>query len=75
MEGNSQGICILVFKNNLSSNAVQRIKILKNISDGFKIADEDLKLRGFGNILGYQQSGTKYFLNSLIQYITMICLS
>ena len=59
--GNSQGICILVFKNNLSSNAVQRIKILKNISDGFKIADEDLKLRGFGNILGYQQSGTKYF--------------
>ena len=59
--GNNQGICILVFKNNLSSNAIQRIKILKETSDGFKIADEDLKLRGFGNILGYQQSGTKYF--------------
>ena len=36
-------------------------KILKSSNDGFLIADEDMKLRGFGDVLGYQQSGIKYF--------------
>ncbi len=59
--GYKQGKCILLFKDNLSKNSVQRIKILKKSSDGFFIADEDMKLRGFGDIIGYQQSGEKFF--------------
>ena len=34
---------------------------LKNSDDGFYIAEEDLKLRGFGDLIGYQQSGVKSF--------------
>ena len=50
-----------MFKEGLSKNSIQRIKILKKSDDGFYIAEEDLKLRGFGDLLGYQQSGIKTF--------------
>ena len=59
--GKNQGTCILLFKDGLSKNAIKRIKILKNSDDGFYIAEEDLKLRGFGDLIGYQQSGVKNF--------------
>ena len=59
--GENQGLCILLFKNGLSKNAIKRIKILKKSDDGFFIAEEDMKLRGFGDIIGYQQSGIKTF--------------
>ena len=59
--GHKQGKCILLFKDNLSKNSIQRIKILKKSSDGFFIAEEDMKMRGFGDIIGYQQSGEKFF--------------
>jgi ATP-dependent DNA helicase RecG len=59
--GREQGNCILLYKNNLSENARKRIKILKSSNDGFLIAEEDMKLRGFGDVLGYQQSGIKDF--------------
>ena len=59
--GDKQGTCILLFKEGLSKNAIKRIKILKNSDDGFFIAEEDLKLRGFGDLIGYQQSGIKNF--------------
>ena len=59
--GITQGTCILLYKKNLSENAKKRIKILKCSNDGFFIADEDMKLRGYGDGLGYQQSGIKDF--------------
>ena len=59
--GEKQGTCILLFKEGLSKNAIKRIKILKDSDDGFFIAEEDLKLRGFGDLIGYQQSGIKNF--------------
>ena len=59
--GQKQGTCILLYKKNLSDNAKKRIKILKSSNDGFYISEEDMKLRGFGDILGYQQSGIKDF--------------
>ena len=59
--GNKQGTCVLLFKDGLSKNAIKRIKILKESDDGFFIAEEDLKLRGFGDLIGYQQSGIKNF--------------
>ena len=59
--GSEQSTCILLYKKNLSENAKKRIKILKSSNDGFYIADEDMKLRGFGDVLGFQQSGIKDF--------------
>ena len=50
-----------MFKANLSSNAKKRINILKDSNDGFVISEEDMKLRGFGDILGFKQSGIKNF--------------
>ena len=59
--GDKQATCILLFKEGLSKNAIKRIKVLKESDDGFFIAEEDLRLRGFGDITGYQQSGVKNF--------------
>ena len=50
-----------MFKSNLSKNAKKRINILKNSNDGFEISQEDMKLRGFGDLLGFKQSGIKNF--------------
>ena len=59
--GNKISTCILMFKSNLSENAKKRINILKNSNDGFVISEEDMKIRGFGDILGFKQSGIKNF--------------
>jgi len=59
--GKEQATCILLYKKNLSENAKKRIKILKSSDDGFFISEADMKLRGFGDVLGYQQSGLKNF--------------
>ena len=59
--GEKQGICILLYKGNLSKNAVKRIKILKSSNDGFEISEKDMQLRGYGDLIGFQQSGIKYF--------------
>ena len=59
--GLKQASCILMFKSNLTINAKKRINILKNSSDGFEISEEDMKLRGFGDLLGFKQSGVKNF--------------
>ena len=59
--GNKESSCILMFKSNLTENAKKRINILKNTNDGFKISEEDMKIRGFGDILGFKQSGIKNF--------------
>jgi len=59
--GPKQASCILMFKSNLSENARKRINILKNSNDGFDISEKDMKLRGFGDLLGFKQSGVKNF--------------
>ncbi len=59
--GFKEGMCILLYKKRLSSNAIKRIKILKSTDNGFLIAEKDMQLRGFGDIGGFQQSGIKYF--------------
>ena len=55
--GEKSSFCILLYKNKLSSAAKQRLRIIYENIDGFKIAEEDLKLRGPGELLGYKQSG------------------
>ena len=59
--GDKESTCILMFKSNLSINAKKRIDILKDTNDGFVISEEDMKIRGFGDILGFKQSGIKNF--------------
>jgi ATP-dependent DNA helicase RecG len=59
--GDKESTCILMFKSNLSDNAKKRINILKESNDGFYISEEDMKIRGFGDILGFKQSGIKNF--------------
>jgi len=53
--------CLLLYSNNLGETAKSRLTILRNTNDGFLIAEEDLKLRGSGDLLGTQQSGFPEF--------------
>ena len=59
--GYKDSYCILMFKSSLSENARKRINILKSTNDGFKISEEDMKLRGYGDLLGFKQSGMQSF--------------
>ena len=60
--GTKDGSCLLLYASNIGENGRKRIQILKSSMDGFYISEEDLKLRGFGDIIGYKQSGEKDFL-------------
>ncbi len=59
--GDKKSFCILIFKSHLSINAKKRISILKKSNDGFDISERDMELRGYGDILGFKQSGIKKF--------------
>ena len=62
--------CILLYDNNRSSNiARKRLEVMKNSSDGFEIAEQDLKLRGTGEMLGTKQSGEQNFIFNSIDAI------
>ena len=54
--------CILLYSSAISETGKKRLKIMKDSNDGFYISEEDLKLRGYGDIIGYQQSGEKNFM-------------
>ncbi len=55
--GAEQSYCILMTGNKLSTEARERIKTMVETNDGFKIAEQDLKIRGPGDLMGTQQSG------------------
>ncbi|OLP59832.1 ATP-dependent DNA helicase RecG [Xaviernesmea oryzae] len=59
--GADASTCILLYKGPLSENGHARLSILRETEDGFRIAEEDLKLRGEGELLGTRQSGTPGF--------------
>ena len=58
---NKTSYCLLLFKGPLSETAQNRIAIMRETNDGFKIAEEDLRNRGEGEVLGTRQSGTHDF--------------
>lgn len=55
--GAAESMCVLLFKTPLSELARARLKIIFENTDGFEIAQQDLKLRGPGELLGARQSG------------------
>lgn len=55
--GAEQSYCILMTKENLTSDGQKRIKTMVSTTDGFEIAEVDLRLRGPGDLYGTQQSG------------------
>jgi ATP-dependent DNA helicase RecG len=59
--GAAQSSCILLYNTPLPDTARARIDVMRQTEDGFRIAEEDLRLRGGGEILGTRQSGDPGF--------------
>ena len=59
--GDEASTCILLYKGPLGETGHARLSIMRETEDGFRIAEEDLKLRGEGELLGTRQSGTPGF--------------
>ena len=55
--GNTQSYCVLIFGNNLSDDGIKRLDVLCETDDGFVIAEQDLMMRGVGELMGTRQSG------------------
>jgi ATP-dependent DNA helicase RecG len=68
--GAEQSRCVLVRGSNLSETAKARLKLMRETNDGFRIAEEDLKLRGAGEVLGTRQSGDSAFRIATPEQIT-----
>src|SRR6202795_3019099 len=55
--GSEASTCLLLYKEPLGEMSTARLKVIRETTDGFRIAEEDLKLRGEGDVLGVRQSG------------------
>ncbi len=55
--GSEASTCILLYQDPLNEMSMARLKVIRETTDGFRIAEEDLKLRGEGDVLGIRQSG------------------
>jgi ATP-dependent DNA helicase RecG len=55
--GSVQSTCVLMYRSPLSGLAKQRLGVLRDTNDGFKVAQRDLELRGPGEVLGTRQTG------------------
>lgn len=59
--GSIQSHCVLLYQPPLSHHATERLKLLRETTDGFLIAEKDLELRGAGDVLGTRQTGYRTF--------------
>ena len=59
--GEHQSFCILIHQENVGDDALERIKTLTEVDDGFILSEKDLELRGGGQIIGTRQHGFSYF--------------
>ena len=71
--GSGKSTCLLIYASPLGETAKARLKTLRETDDGFLIAEEDLKLRGAGELLGVRQSGMPEFrLADLIAHAELL---
>ncbi|MBS3651312.1 ATP-dependent DNA helicase RecG [Pseudaminobacter sp. 19-2017] len=66
--GSKSSTCVLLYKPPLSETATARLSVMRESQDGFRIAEEDLKLRGEGELLGTKQSGTPGFQVARLEF-------
>ena len=64
----SRRSCVLLYKEPLGETAQARLSVMRETEDGFLIAEEDLRLRGEGEVLGTRQSGTPGFQVARIEF-------
>ena len=66
--GDKPSSCVLLYKDPLGETAKRRLSVMRDTEDGFLISEEDLKLRGEGEVLGTRQSGTPGFQVARIEF-------
>jgi ATP-dependent DNA helicase RecG len=70
--GSEQAVCLLLRGEHLSETARRRLALMRETQDGFRIAEEDLELRGGGELLGTRQSGDTPFRIAALEQITRL---
>src|SRR5205085_6446033 len=66
--GSERSTCLLLYRTPLTETAKARLAIMRETEDGFRIAEEDLKLRGEGDLLGTRQSGMPGFRVARLEF-------
>ncbi|MDG5748536.1 ATP-dependent DNA helicase RecG [Qipengyuania sp. XHP0207] len=70
--GSEKSFCVLLHGENLSETAQERLKLMRQTQDGFLLAEEDLRLRGGGELLGTRQSGDTPFTIASLEQISAL---
>ena len=70
--GSEKSFCVLMHGETLSETAQERLKLMRQTQDGFLLAEEDLRLRGGGELLGTRQSGDSAFNVATLEQITAL---
>ena len=70
--GSEKSVCLLLRSGNLSDAARERLALMRETQDGFRLAEEDLRLRGGGELLGTRQSGDAAFRIANLEQITRL---
>ncbi len=74
--GGRDSFCLLLYKGPLGEAAKERLKTIRETEDGFRIAEEDLRLRGEGEILGTRQSGLPAFrLAEIVTHARLLAMA
>ena len=70
--GSEKSTCLLLRSNELSETGKKRLELMKSSQDGFLLAEEDLKLRGGGELLGTKQSGEEGFSIASLEQVARL---